>query len=92
MILRPYQRAAVDSIFDYWSKGGGNPLIDLATGTGKSVVIATLARELIRTMAGLPHPHVSPRQGTGPTECYGDVAHMATGSARHQFCRARATR
>ena len=24
---------AVDAVFDYWRKGGGNPLIDLATGT-----------------------------------------------------------
>ena len=47
MQLRPYQSAAVESIFDYWMKGGGNPLVDLATGTGKSMVIATLTRRLI---------------------------------------------
>ena len=44
--LRPYQRAANDAILDYWAKGGGNPIADLATGTGKSVVIATLVREV----------------------------------------------
>lgn len=45
--LRPYQRETIDALFDYWASGGGNPLVDLATGTGKSVVIATLVRELL---------------------------------------------
>lgn len=45
--LRPYQRAAVDAIFDYWKSGGGNPLVDLATGLGKSLVIAELTRECL---------------------------------------------
>lgn len=45
--LRPYQREAIDAVFAYWSKEGGSPLLDLATGTGKSVVIATLLRELL---------------------------------------------
>ena len=49
MILRPYQRASIDGIFDYWADGGGNPIADLATGTGKSVVIATLVREVCET-------------------------------------------
>ena len=40
--LRPYQRESIDAVFDYWKTEGGNPLIDLATGTGKSVVLATL--------------------------------------------------
>ncbi|MFO1147775.1 MAG: DEAD/DEAH box helicase [Alsobacter sp.] len=44
--LRPYQRAAIDAVFEYWATEGGSPLIDLATGVGKSVVIATLLREL----------------------------------------------
>ena len=47
MHLRPYQHEAVDSIFEYWKNGGGNPLIDLATGTGKSVVIASVVRKLL---------------------------------------------
>jgi DNA repair protein RadD len=47
--LRPYQRAAIDSTLAYWSDGGGNPLIEMATGTGKSVVIATLTRELLES-------------------------------------------
>lgn len=37
---RPYQTAAVDSIWDYFREQTGNPLIAMPTGTGKSVVIA----------------------------------------------------
>lgn len=47
MDLRPYQREALDAIFGYWRNGGGNPLVDLATGTGKSVVIAELVKMLL---------------------------------------------
>lgn len=50
--LRPYQQEAHDAIFDYWRQGGGNPLVDLATGTGKSVVIAMLVKELIEQYPG----------------------------------------
>jgi DNA repair protein RadD len=45
--LRPYQREAVDAVFHYWATEGGSPLVDLATGCGKSLVIATLMRELL---------------------------------------------
>lgn len=45
--LRDYQTAALDAVSAYWEHGGGNPLVEMATGTGKSVVIGTLARELI---------------------------------------------
>jgi DNA repair protein RadD len=41
MILRDYQEAAVDSLFTYFAKKSGNPIIALPTGTGKSVVIAS---------------------------------------------------
>lgn len=44
--LRPYQAEAIDAVLDYWGNGGGNPLVAMATGTGKSVVIANLVREL----------------------------------------------
>lgn len=47
MQLRPYQSAAIDAIMSYWQTGGGNPLVDMATGTGKSLVIATLTRDLL---------------------------------------------
>lgn len=52
--LRPYQREAIDSCLSYWERGGGNPLIDLATGTGKSVVLGQLVREIAE-----PNEHAS---------------------------------
>jgi len=52
-VLRPYQREAIDAVRAYWAAGGDNPLVDLATGTGKSVVIATLIRELMTDYPGL---------------------------------------
>lgn len=45
--LRPYQREAIDAVHAYWDRGGGNPLVDLATGTGKSVVLAQLVRDVV---------------------------------------------
>lgn len=45
--LRPYQRGSLDTLYGFWSEGGGNPLIVLPTGAGKSLVIATLVRELL---------------------------------------------
>jgi DNA repair protein RadD len=42
--LRDYQRDALASLWAYWQAGGGNPLIDLATGLGKSFLIAELGR------------------------------------------------
>lgn len=45
--LRPYQREAIDAVLDYWAAGGGNPLVEAATGTGKSVILSTLTRELL---------------------------------------------
>lgn len=47
MQLRPYQRASLDALYSYWSQGGGNGLIVIPTGGGKSIVIATLMRELL---------------------------------------------
>ena len=46
-ILRPYQREAIDALLSYWADGGGNGLIEIPTGGGKSLVIATLCRELL---------------------------------------------
>lgn len=45
--LRPYQQEAIDAVLAYWREGGQNPLVDLATGLGKSVVIAKLTRDLL---------------------------------------------
>ncbi len=44
--LRSYQNDAIDAIYDYWDQGGGNPLVEMATGTGKSMVIAELVRRV----------------------------------------------
>lgn len=46
--LRPYQIEAIGAVHEYWNAGGGSPLIDLATGTGKSVVLA----DIIKTYSG----------------------------------------
>jgi DNA repair protein RadD len=51
--LRPYQRQALDALDAYWEAGGGNPLIDLATATGKSLVIAWLIHDVLQRYSGL---------------------------------------
>lgn len=45
--LRPYQQDAIAAVKAYWDNGGGNPLVEMATGTGKSMVIAELTRSLM---------------------------------------------
>lgn len=45
MILRPYQRKAVDDIFGYFESHGGDPVAILPTAAGKSVILATFIRE-----------------------------------------------
>lgn len=55
MGLRYYQREAVDAVFGYWNETPGNPLIDMATGTGKSMTMATLTKEML---AGWPDMRV----------------------------------
>jgi DNA repair protein RadD len=47
MELRPYQRAAINGLYDYFGQSMGNPLVVLPTGTGKSVVIAGFVREAL---------------------------------------------
>jgi DNA repair protein RadD len=49
--LRPYQFEALAALEKHWNGGGGAALIDMATATGKSVVIAETIR---RTMAKDP--------------------------------------
>ena len=53
--LRPYQEEAIQAVYDYWHGGGGNPLVEMATGTGKSMVIAELVR---RVLDGWPQGRV----------------------------------
>ena len=47
LFLRRYQEEALHELFIFWRNGGGNPLIVMATGLGKSVVIAFLVKQLL---------------------------------------------
>jgi DNA repair protein RadD len=51
--LRAYQRAALDAVYCYWRDEGGNPLITLPTGSGKSLIIAALCQELLHDYPAL---------------------------------------
>lgn len=53
--LRYYQRRGVDAVFNYWGEESGHPLVDMATGAGKSLSMATLILELV---AGWPDMRV----------------------------------
>lgn len=46
MILRDYQTASVEALVSYWSAGGGGALIELPTGSGKSLVAAEIIRRM----------------------------------------------
>ena len=50
LALRPYQRAAVEALYDYFSASAGNPLVVMPTGTGKSLCIAGFTREAARAL------------------------------------------
>lgn len=53
MILRPYQDQAVRAVWQYFIQGGqGNPLIAMPTGTGKSLVIASLVESILKAYPG----------------------------------------
>jgi DNA repair protein RadD len=51
--LRGYQEEALRELFIFWRNGGGNPLIVMATGLGKSVVIAFLVKQLLSDHPGM---------------------------------------
>ncbi len=49
MQLRPYQEKAVASLWRYFEEGNtGHPLISMAVGTGKSLVMAKLAQDIMQ--------------------------------------------
>lgn len=50
--LRPYQTEAVDSVFAYFGKRAGNPLVVLPTGSGKSLVLASFIKRAIESYEG----------------------------------------
>ncbi len=47
LTLRPYQAEAISAVHEFWRGEGGNPLVVLPTGAGKSLVIADLVRGLL---------------------------------------------
>lgn len=49
---RSYQIEAVSCLYQYFSAMGGNPLVAMPTGTGKSVVIALFLESIYRQWAG----------------------------------------
>lgn len=52
--LRDYQQEAVNSVFDYISKGrGNNPLVVAPTGAGKSIIMAEICRHLVTSYEGV---------------------------------------
>jgi DNA repair protein RadD len=46
--LRPYQRASINGIYDYFSTKDGNPLVVIPTGGGKSLIIAQFIIEALQ--------------------------------------------
>jgi superfamily II DNA or RNA helicase len=83
---RPYQAEAVRSVIDYWCEGGGNPLVSMATGTGKSVVIAQLVKELESLNPGirivmLVHSRELVAQNAAALLRYHPTAHIGINSA-----------
>lgn len=46
--LRPYQQEAKDAIFSKWNSGQNRLLLVLPTGTGKTIVFASVAEECVR--------------------------------------------
>lgn len=52
MQLRYYQNDSVQSVFDYFSQNGGNPIIAMPTGTGKSIVIAAFCMKVLELFPG----------------------------------------
>lgn len=49
MKLRDYQREAVDSIYAYFTRHDGHPLIVSPTGSGKSLILAAFVQETLQT-------------------------------------------
>lgn len=52
MQLRPYQREAIDSAWNYLRACDGNPCLVLPVGAGKTIVMAELIREALTAFPG----------------------------------------
>ena len=48
LTLRPYQEAAISSIYDYFKTNKGNPLIVIPTAGGKSLVMASFIEGVLK--------------------------------------------
>ncbi len=52
MELRPYQREAVDAVWNHIAKSNSNPAVVLPTGSGKTHVIAEICRAAVQDWGG----------------------------------------
>lgn len=52
LVPRDYQEAAHDSIYSYFRKQSGNPLVAMPTGSGKAVVIAMFIERALKWFPG----------------------------------------
>jgi DNA repair protein RadD len=50
--LRPYQREAIDSLYNYWKTEKGHGLLVLPTGAGKSLLLSALIKEICTNWPG----------------------------------------
>lgn len=48
-VARPHQIEAADAVFDHWISGGGDPLVSMCVGSGKSHTQGILASRLMKT-------------------------------------------
>lgn len=52
MLLRPYQQAAVDAVYQHLRERNDNPCVVLPVGTGKSLVLAQIAKDAVQNWHG----------------------------------------
>ena len=52
LTLRPYQRAAIDAIYQYYEQHTGNALLCIPTAGGKSLVMATFVEGVLKVRPG----------------------------------------
>ena len=52
MLLRPYQREAVEAVYNHLREKKNNPCVVLPTGTGKSLVIGQIAKDAVTLWNG----------------------------------------
>ena len=60
LTLRPYQNAAISSIYGYFQTNTGNPLVVIPTAGGKSLVMAAFIEGVLKSLARSAHPDRDP--------------------------------